>query len=382
MEKIGRDTVRQSRRRFVQAIAGTGLAVASGSLLAGCTGQTAPFFSSRTADQLETTRIRVANTRGLCNAPQVVAGEQMRAEGFTDVQYVGRTDVSQILEVRRALAEGDADISMNFTALNVMSLDASESVVILGGIHVGCFELFGNDQIRAIRDLKGKTVALAGLGTGSSQHVFLGMMLAYVGLDPINDVHWVSSQHVFLGMMLAYVGLDPINDVHWVTQPFDESRQLLADGKVDAFLGFPPESQIMRASGVGHVVVNSAQDRPWSQYFCCTVVANRAFVQQHPVAARHALRAMLKATDFCVSEPERAAQALVDQGSSPSYDVALQAMRELPYRSWREYDAEDAVRFWSLRLHEAGMIKSSPEQIISKGTNWQFFNELKQELKA
>jgi NitT/TauT family transport system substrate-binding protein len=341
----------------VQTIAGTGLAVAGSSMLAGCSGLTAPFFSSGTADQLETTRIRVANTRGLCNAPQVVAGDQLRAEGFTDVQYVGRTDVPQILEVRRALAEGEADISMNFTALNVMSLDDSEPVVILGGIHVGCFELFGNDQIRAIRDLKGKTVALAGLGTGSSQHVFLGMMLAYVGLDPMKDVRWV-------------------------TQPFDESRQLLADGKVDAFLGFPPEPQIMRASGIGHVVVNSAQDRPWSQYFCCTVVANRAFVQQHPVAARHALRAMLKATDFCVSEPERAAQALVDQGSSPSYDVALQAMRELPFRSWREYDPEDAVRFWALRLHEAGMIKSSPDQIISKGTNWQFFNEIKREVKA
>ena len=357
MEATRRHTVRHSRRRFVQAVVGTGLAVAGSSILTGCSGLTAPFFSSRPADQLETPRIRIANTQGLCNAPQVVAGEQMRAEGFTDVQYVGRTDVSQIAEVRRTIAEGEADISMNFTALNAMSLDASEPAVILGGIHVGCFELFGTDQIRAIRDLKGKTVALAGLGTGSSQHVFLGMMLAYVGLDPINDVHWV-------------------------TQPFDESRQLLADGKVDAFLGFPPESQIMRASKVGHVVVNSAQDRPWSQYFCCTVVANRDFVQKYPVATKRALRAMLKATDLCASEPERAAQALLAQDSSRSYDIALQAMRELPYRSWREYDAEDAVRFWSLRLHEAGMIRSSPEQIISKGTNWQFFNELKQELKA
>jgi NitT/TauT family transport system substrate-binding protein len=348
---------RQSRRRFVQTVTGMSLAAAGGALLAGCANQVAPFLSSRAADQLETTRIRIANTQGVCNAPQVVAGEQMRAEGFTDVQYVGRTDVSQILEVRRTIAEGEADISMNFTALNAVSIDASEPAVILGGIHVGCFELFGTDQVRAIRDLKGKTVALAGLGTGSSQHVFLGMLLAYVGLDPAKDVEWV-------------------------TQPFADSMQLLADGKVDAFLGFPPEPQILRARNVGHVVVNSAKDRPWSQYFCCTVVANREFVQQHPVAAKRALRAMLKATDLCVSEPERAAQALVDQDSSRAYDVALQTMRELPYRSWREYDAEDAVRFWALRLHEAGMIKSSPDQIISKGTSLRFFNELKQELKA
>ena len=349
--------VRLGRRRLLQGMGGISLALAGGSLMAGCANQVAPFFSSRTGDQLETTRIRLVNKLGLCTAPQAVAEEQMRAEGFTDVQYVGRVDVSEILETRRAVAEGEADLSMNFTALNVMSLDASEPVVILGGIHTGCFELFGTDQIRAIRDLKGKTVALAALGTGSGQHIFLGMMLAYVGLDPTQDVRWV-------------------------TQPFAESMQLLADGKVDAFLGFPPETQIVRARNIGHSVVNSAQHRPWSQYFCCTVVGNREFVQQHPVATKRALRAMLKATDHCASEPERVAQALVDRGSSPTYDVALQAMRDLPYGKWREYDPEDAVRFWALRLHEAGMIKSAPDKVISQGTNWKFFNELKQELKA
>ena len=34
------------------------------------------------------------------------------------------------------------------------------------------------------------------------------------------------------------------------------------------------------------------------------------------------------------------------------------------------------------RLHEAGMIKSGPRRIISKGTNWSFLNELKHELKT
>jgi NitT/TauT family transport system substrate-binding protein len=57
-------------------------------------------------------------------------------------------------------------------------------------------------------------------------------------------------------------------------------------------------------------------------------------------------------------------------------------MKDIPYNRWREYDPEDTVRFFSLRLHEVGMIKSSPEQIISRGTDWRFFNELKQELKG
>jgi NitT/TauT family transport system substrate-binding protein len=73
---------------------------------------------------------------------------------------------------------------------------------------------------------------------------------------------------------------------------------------------------------------------------------------------------------------------MVDGGFTGSYSYALQTMKEIPYNRWREYDPEDTVRFYALRLHEIGMIKSSPEAIIQKGANWRFFNELKDELKA
>ena len=52
------------------------------------------------------------------------------------------------------------------------------------------------------------------------------------------------------------------------------------------------------------------------------------------------------------------------------------------YALWREYDPEDAVRFYSLRLREAGMIKSTPNHLIAQGTDWRFFDELKRELKG
>jgi NitT/TauT family transport system substrate-binding protein len=35
-----------------------------------------------------------------------------------------------------------------------------------------------------------------------------------------------------------------------------------------------------------------------------------------------------------------------------------------------------------LRLHDIGMIKSSPNSLIAEGTDWRFLNELKRELKA
>jgi NitT/TauT family transport system substrate-binding protein len=73
----------------------------------------------------------------------------------------------------------------------------------------------------------------------------------------------------------------------------------------------------------------------------------------------------------------------VDRGYRTDYDVTLQALQEMEmaYSTWRQYDPEDAVRFYALRLHEVGMIKSSPQKLIAQGTNWRFLNELKKELK-
>ena len=122
-------------------------------------------------------------------------------------------------------------------------------------------------------------------------------------------------------------------------------------------------------------------DRPWSQYFCCMVASSREFVRKHPVATKRALRAILKATDICALEPDRAARSLVDKGLVQNYAYALQAIQDVPYNRWREYDPEDTVRFYALRLHEAGMIKSSPQKLIAQGTDWRFLTELKKELK-
>ena len=129
------------------------------------------------------------------------------------------------------------------------------------------------------------------------------------------------------------------------------------------------------------MVVNSALDHPWSQYFCCMVLGNREFVRTHPVATKRALRAILKAADICAREPERATQFIVEKAYAKRFDYALEVMQDLPYSQWREYDPEDTVRFYAFRLHAAGMIKSSPQKLIAQGTDWRFFNELKQELK-
>src|SRR5262249_32294586 len=259
---------------------------------------------------------------GICIAPQYVAEELLRAEGFTEVQYV---ETVAGIEGARALASGKVDITLSFAAPFIIRVDAGGPIAMLAGGRGGCFEVFWAERGRAIRDLKGKTVAVPALG---------------------------SSQHVFLSSMAAYVGLDPSKDITWVESPSPEAVQLLAEGQIDALMGFPPEPQELRARQIGHAVVNSSVDRPWSQYFCCVVGGNREFVQKHPVATKRALRAILKATDVCALEPERAAQSIVDKGFTQSYAYALQTMKEVPYDKWREYDPEDTVRFYALRLHE------------------------------
>jgi len=281
-----------------------------------------------------------------------MAEELLRAEGFSNVQY---TPTAGTVGVEQALASGEADISGHFAAPVILRVEAGDPIVILAGEHVGCFELLGTDRIRTIRDLKGRTVAVP-------------------ALDP--------SPYAFLASMTAYVGLDPNKDINWVKHPASESMRLLAEGKIDAYLGFPPEPQALRAKGIGRVVVNSAVDRPWSQYFCCMLVGNREFVRKHPVATKRALRAILKAADLCAAQPERVARFIVEGGVAKNYDYALQAIKGLPYVRWREYDPEDTLRFYALRLKEAGMIKSSPQKIITQSADWRFLSELKKELKG
>ena len=98
------------------------------------------------------------------------------------------------------------------------------------------------------------------------------------------------------------------------------------------------------------------------------------------MATKRAVRAIAKATDFCAAEPEQAARLVASKGYQ--YDYALQTMKEIPYARWRDYDPEDAIRFYALRLREAGMIKASPATLIAQGTDWRIFNELKRELKT
>jgi NitT/TauT family transport system substrate-binding protein len=300
-------------------------------------------------EALETTAVRLFRGTPICGAPVYVAEELLRAEGFSDIRYVEPVNG---LTSNDAMRRGEIDFISGFAIQQLKALDAGVPMTVLAGLHAGCFEFFAQKNIHGIAELKGKSVGLK--------------------LSPED----------FLTLMAAQVGLDPMKDIHWVAGPAVDPLALFTEGKIDAFLGFPPEPQELRARHAGHVIVSTAVDRPWSQYFCCMLSGRRDYVRKYPVATKRALRAILKATDLCATDPVRATGQIADRGFTPRYDYALKTLSENFYDKWRDYDAEDTLRFYALRLHEAGLIKSTPKTIIADGTDWRFLNELKRELKA
>jgi NitT/TauT family transport system substrate-binding protein len=292
--------------------------------------------------------IRLSRDANICLAPGYIAEDLLRAEGFTDIRYLADTSSD-------AVARGDIDFEFYSAVQVVTHLDAGWPITPLAGIHSGCYELFAHPPIETISDLKGRRVSIRRLTSGG---------------------------HLLLTVMAAHVGLDPHEDIEWVVPPSGNAMELFAQGEVDAFMGFPPEPQELRARKIGRMILSTATDRPWSLYLCCIYEGNRDFVRSNPIATKRFLRAILKATDLCAADPADAARRLVDGGFAPRYDYALQTLTEVPYDRWREFDPADAMRFYALRLHEVGMIKSTPNELIAQGTDWRFLNELKRELKA
>jgi NitT/TauT family transport system substrate-binding protein len=118
----------QNRRRVLASLSSTVAAVLIGSETAAA--QEAP---------PEVTTIRLTKAPGICLAPQYVAEGLLKIEGFSDIRYI---EVPLDLN-HRAVGTEKIDISMGFIANYIVELDLDTPIILLGGVHTGCFELFG-----------------------------------------------------------------------------------------------------------------------------------------------------------------------------------------------------------------------------------------------
>lgn len=335
-----------SRREFLGGVALTGAAAALGWWPATGTASTGP--------PLETTTLRLRYWDPACWAPFYLAEPILREEGFTDIRYIAGPGT----ELPEMFKQGRVDLSPEFSVLSMYNVETQGSPLkFLSGLHVGCYALIGSDRVRSVRDLKGRTV-----WAGSVQY---------------------GGPHLFFSAIVAYVGLDPRKDIKYVWVKKDEALDLFQNNKIDAFISFPPGPQELMAKGIGRLLVDTNVDKPWSQYFCCMVVGRSDFVQNNPIATRRALRAILKATDMVSRDPAAATRELLSRKIIKVRDekFVLQTLKEIPYGRWREYNPEDTIRFYALRMRDTGMLKTNPQQFIAQHTDWRFINELKRDFR-
>ena len=334
----------QNRRTFL-----AGLSAAGG---AGLIGTSTPAWAEPPP---ETTSVRLPRYVGgaYCWAGLYLAGELLRAEGFTDVRYVqGDKSVDHSVWIAR----GEMDFSMNYVPVHLASIEAGVPIKVLGGLHSGCLELIANDSVDSITDLRGKRVAC--YDPDSPRYVLVSLMAALCRAR--------SRQRHRMG--------------HRARKSGDGGR--FRRRKVRCIPRPAARVQELRAKKIGHTILNTTIDPPWSQHFCCMISATADYVNNYPIATKRVLRAIFKGADLCASNPSLVAQQMVDRGFVPSYDYAQQVLNDIRYDRWRDYDAEASLLFYALRMHETGMIKSSPQQIIENGTDFRFLNELKRELKT
>jgi NitT/TauT family transport system substrate-binding protein len=185
---------------------------------------------------LETTTIRFFKIPNVCIAPQLIARELLRAEGFTEISYIDAPPG----ELAQAIGQNKVDLGFDYAASFVSAIDAGEPITLLSGMMAGCVEVFANERVQKLTDLKGRNVGVPDLG---------------------------ATPHRLLTLMAAHVGLNPNKDIRWVATGSADLLRLFEKGEIDVFLGQPPESRILRARHVGHVILNTAVDRPWSSVF-------------------------------------------------------------------------------------------------------------------
>ena len=211
----------RSRREFV---AGASLAAAAGLL--------APRRSLAGEPPPEVTTIRLKKQTAICFAPLYLVEAFLQAEGFSNVQYVtaapGLADVGMIVQ-------DELNFDVTFAGAVVHQLDSGLPLTAVGGLHVGCYELFAPEPIRTISDLKGKRVGLTNSNSG---------------------------EHLYLSIMATHIGLDAREDIDWVFSPEGDAMERFIAGETDAFLGFPPEPQELRARGVDRVILTPSRTDP------------------------------------------------------------------------------------------------------------------------
>jgi len=351
-----------TRRGLLRGTLGTAAALAGGGLIAACAPSAGPKglpSPGATLPPPETTTVRFVSPSA-CDPPAALAKAFLLDEGFTDIQYV-RVPAT----TTDWLTKNVADFSSGYGNLIASAVDVGLPYLALAGVHPGCLELFAAPGITSIRDLRGKTIAV---NTKSASDLFYG----------------------FFSILLAYIGMDPRTDVNFIEIGPDipALRDAFIDGRSAAFIASAANGPQLRRNpkNPGTVILDTTMDKPWSQYYCCQLVANRDWAQRYPVATKRVTRAVCRAADLVAKDRASAAHQYVAGGffsttpAATDEDIVNEVIGDLSY-DWRELDPEDTLRFFALRLADAKLVKLTPQELISRGSDFAYMRQLRTELK-
>jgi NitT/TauT family transport system substrate-binding protein len=353
----GRERV--SRRELLRWTLGSGAALAGGSIVAACSpvGPAAVRSPGATLPPPETTTVRFVSPAP-CDPSSALAKEFLLEEGFKDIQYVRVSNTTT-----EWLTSSVAEFSTGYGNLIAANVDTSLPILALAGVHPGCFEIFATPGISTIRDLRGKTIAVNAANASDQFYGFFSILLAYVGVDPRAEVNFIQ------------IGPD-----------LNALRDAFLDGRSQAFIAPAAFGPLLRLNpkNPGKVILDTTMDKPWSQYYCCQLVTNRDWARKNPFATKRVTRALLRAADVVAKDKARAAHEYVARGfyatASPTDEqITNEVIRDLSY-DWRELDPEETLRFFALRLADAKLIRSTPQQIIAQRSDFAYMRELKSEL--
>lgn len=341
-----------SRREVLRWALGAGVALAGGSSLTSCS-QLAPAATSGPLPPPETTALRFV-APAACDPPSALAKEFLVEEGFTDIKYVTISNTTT-----EWLTTDAADFTTGYGITIAANVDAGLPFLALAGLHPGCMEIFATPGISSPGDLRGKTIAVNARNASDQFYGFFSVLLAYVGIDPRTEVNFVE-----------------------IGPNLNALRDAFIDGRSQVFIApaaFGPELH-RNPKNPGKVILDTTTDTPWSHYYCCQLVANRNWARKNPVATKRVTRAVLRAADAVAKDKARAAHEYAVRFPGNDEQIVNEVIKDLSY-AWRDLDPEETLRFFALRLADAKLVKSTPQQIIAQGSDFGYMRQLMTDLK-
>ncbi len=307
---------------------------ACGSESASTTGTTAANQpAGGTTAPKELKKLRVGYFGNTCEAGVFAAYEKgfFKEEGL-DVELI-KGDANTLKD---GLATNKLDITDGLLNQWLKPIEQGLDVKFTAGIHTGCIQILipSDSAIASVKEFKGKTIGVPALGGGPM---------------------------ILVSRLLNQEGLDSQADVTWKVFPNAELPLALERGEVDVISVADPFAQIQVNEGKAKTLYDSAVHEPFSQEYCCLVVANGTLLEKDPATAAAATRAILKGASWVNSNQKEIAQLMVDKKYVPG-DAAVneQVLANYNYEPSVQ-GGLDAVTTGAKEMKEIGVLEEGTD---------------------